>query len=84
MEITDYLLTRFSHLSSADYSPIITPHSSSLVFDWHRNPGLRGKKPIISYQSKPSFDIVNLLLGGEKAIQKNGGFHSLQGIHLLI
>jgi hypothetical protein len=39
-----------------------------------------GKKPIISYQSKQSFVIVNLLLGGEEAIQKNG----LQGIHLLI
>jgi len=29
-------------------------------------------------------DIVNLLIWGEKAIQKNGDSHSLQGIHLLI
>jgi len=36
------------------------------------------KKLINSYKSK-LFDIVNLLFWGEEAIEKNGGFHNLQG-----
>ena len=37
---------------------------------------------INSYKSK-LFDIVNLLFWGEEAIEKNGGFHNLQGTYFL-
>ena len=45
--------------------------------NWQGNPCLAGKNAIYSYQSKSSSDIVNLLLWGEKSIQKNVGSHNL-------
>jgi hypothetical protein len=44
----------------------------------------RSQKAINNYKSKSLFDIVNLLLWGEKVIQKNVGFHNLKEIPFLI
>ena len=56
-----------------------SPHMDQLaeksLFCWN-------KKLINSYKSK-LFDIVNLLFWGEEAIEKNGGFHNLQGNYFL-
>ena len=56
-----------------------SPHMDQLaeksLFCWN-------KKLINSYKSK-LFDIVNLLFWGEEAIEKNGGFHNLQGTSFL-
>ena len=40
------------------------------------------KKLINSYKSK-LFDFINFLFWGEEAIEKNGGFHNLQGTSFL-
>ena len=54
------------------------------LVNWQRNARFAKWNAINSYQSKSSFDIVNLLLWKEKAIQKIDGFHNLHGIPFLI
>ena len=64
----------------SNYSPLITRRSTV------REVLVLLKKK--GYEYLPiklaSLDIVNILLWGEKHMQKNGGSHSLQGIPFLI
>ena len=65
-----YLKTCHHRKRTADHVPI-TLHSS-LVEHLGEKSSFCWKKAINSNQSKASFDIVNLLLRGEKVIQKMG------------